>query len=157
MAEAQSPTGESVVRVDARKPLARVMIADDNLEHVATTVALLRMEGFDVLGLPSGTALLEQFEAFRPDAVILDIGMPDLNGYDVARALRGNSKSAHVLLIALTAYRSQTHKYLSQLAGFDYHLVKSADPKVLSALISDFLAGNRPVRVHVVPHRDPPG
>jgi DNA-binding response OmpR family regulator len=153
MAEAQ-PQTPTFVRLNAPDPLARVMIADDNLDHVATTAVYLHTDGYEVLGLPSGNALLQNFEDFRPDVVILDIGMPGLNGYDVARALRGNSKAAHVLLIALTGYGSQTDKWLSQLAGFDFHLVKPADPKVLSALISDFVAGNRPVRVHVIPHRD---
>src|SRR3954447_20764104 len=138
-AQAQTPT---FVRLHTPKPLGRVMIADDNLDHVATTAVYLHTDGYEVLGLPSGNALLENFEAFQPDVVILDIGMPGLSGYDVARALRGNSKAAHVLLIALTGYGSQTDKHLSQLAGFDFHLVKPADPKVLSALIADFLAGN---------------
>ena len=149
-------TRTTFIRLETPKPLARVMIADDNLDHVATTALYLHTDGFDVIGLPSGEALLENFEAYRPDVVILDIGMPGLNGYDVARALRGNSKAADVLLIALTGYGSQTDKRLSELVGFDFHLVKPADPKVMSALISDFAAGNRPVRVHVVPHRDMP-
>jgi DNA-binding response OmpR family regulator len=126
---------------------ARVMIADENLDHVAMTAVLLRTEGYDVRGVTSGSALLEQFEAFRPDVVILDIGMPGLNGYEVARALRANSTSADVLLIALTGHGTQTDKHLAQLAGFDYHVVKPADPETLSAAIRD-VGGNRLVRAH---------
>jgi CheY-like chemotaxis protein len=142
--------------VEASTPVARVMIADDNLDHVVTTAMLLETEGYAVRALPSGITLLEQVAAFRPDVVILDIGMPVLTGYDVARALRKNSSSADALLIAMTSYNTQTDKFLSKLAGFDYHLAKPVDPTSLSAIIRDYLAGNRPVRVHVIPEHDIP-
>lgn len=137
--------------VEASTPVARVMIADDNLNHVTTTAMLLETEGYAVRALPSGITLLEQVAAFRPDVVILDIGMPVLTGYDVARALRKTSGSADVLLIAVTSYNTQTDKFLSKLAGFDYHLAKPVDPNSLSATIRDYLAGNRPVRIRVIP------
>ena len=136
------------------EPTVRVMIADDNLNHVTTTALLLGTEGYDVRGLPSGITLLEQFEAFRPHVVILDIGMPALNGYDVARALRANAKAKDVLLIAVTAYNTQTDRFLSMLAGFDYHLAKPVDPNAIVGLIRDYLAGKRPPRVHVIQDRD---
>jgi CheY-like chemotaxis protein len=136
------------------EPVVRVMIADDNLDHVATTAMLLTTEGYDVRGLPSGTALLAQFEAFRPRVVIADIGMPGITGYDVARSLRASNRGAEVLLIALSGYNTQTDKYLAALAGFDYHVGKPADPNMLTALIRDYLAGNRPVRIHVFPDHD---
>ena len=143
---------------EAVRPLphepVRVMIADDNLNHVTTTALLLETEGYDVRGLPSGITLLEQFDAFQPHVVILDIGMPALNGYDVARALRKHAKASSVLLIALTAYSTQTDRFLSLLAGFDHHLAKPADPNVVVALIRNFLSEGRPARVHVVRHRD---
>jgi CheY-like chemotaxis protein len=155
MNEAAHP-GQQKLHFEAPGPVARVMIADDNLDHVNMTATLLLTEGHDVRGVPSGEALLEQFEAFRPEVVIIDIGMPGLTGYDVARALRGHSRGAEVLLIALTGYNTQTDKYLATLAGFDYHIGKPADPNALTALIRDYLAGNCPVRIHVVPDRDDP-
>jgi CheY-like chemotaxis protein len=142
--------------VEASTPVARVMIADDNLNHVTTTAMLLETEGYAVRALPSGITLLEQVATFGPDVVILDIGMPVLTGYDVARALRKSINSADVLLIAVTSYNTQTDKFLSKLAGFDYHLAKPVDPNSLSAIIRDYLAGNRPARVHVIPERDFP-
>jgi DNA-binding response OmpR family regulator len=142
------------VRLEASEAGVRVMIADDNLDHVATTSRLLQTEGYAVLGLASGTSLLEQFEAFQPQIVILDIGMPHLTGYEVARALRAHRKGSEVLLIALTGHDTQTDRMLSKLAGFDYHLAKPVDPNMLTAVIRDYLAGHRPVRVHVIPHRD---
>lgn len=134
----------------------RVMIADDNLNHVTTTALLLGAEGYDVRGLPSGITLLEQFEAFRPHVVILDIEMPALTGYDVARALRKNAKATDVLLIAVTAHNTQTDRFLSRLAGFDYHLAKPLDPNAVVALVRDYLSGKRPPSVHVIQDRDPP-
>jgi DNA-binding response OmpR family regulator len=121
------------------------MIADDNLDQVALTAALLHTEGYDVRGLHSGTTLLEQFAAFRPHVVILDIGMPVLTGYDVARSLRASSEGAVVLLIALTGYDTQNDRWLSKRSGFDHHLAKPADPNTLTAIIRDYLAGNPPV------------
>jgi DNA-binding response OmpR family regulator len=121
------------------------MIADDNLDHVDATAALLQTEGYDVRGLPSGTTLLEQFAAFRPHVVILDIGMPVLNGYDVACSLRATSKGSVILLIALTGYDTQNDRGLSKRSGFDHHLAKPVDPNTLTAIIRDYLAGNPPV------------
>jgi DNA-binding response OmpR family regulator len=120
------------------------MIADDNPDHVAMTALLLKTEGYDVRGVPSGTTLLEQFTAFRPHVVILDIGMPDQTGYDVARSLRASSKGAVVLLIAITGHDTQADRWLSRRSGFDHHLAKPADPNTLTAIIRDYLAGNRP-------------
>ena len=130
--------------------VVRVMLADDNLEHATTTAMLLRTAGYDVCALPSGTLLLEQFPAFDPDVVILDLAMPQLSGYDVARALRADKRGAEVLLIALTCYNNQTDRLMTKEAGFDHHLAKPVDTYTLTALIRDYLAGNRPVRVPVI-------
>ena len=143
------------VRPAPLAPTVRVMIADDNLNNVTTMALLLGTEGYDVRGLPSGITLLEQFETFRPQVVILDIGMPALTGYDVARALRKNVKAMDVLLIAVTAHNTQTDRFLSRMAGFDYHLAKPLDPNAVVALIRDYLSGKRPPRAHVVQNRDP--
>lgn len=126
--------------------VARVMIADDNLDHVNMTSLLLHTEGYEVCGLPSGITLLDQFKAFRPHVVILDIGMPVLTGYDVARHLRANSQGAVVLLIALTGYDKQSDRSLSKMVGFDHHLAKPVDPKILTKIIRDYLAGNPPAQ-----------
>jgi DNA-binding response OmpR family regulator len=142
---------KAVARFDAAKLLGRVMIADDNLNQVDTTAALLRLEGYEVLGLPSGTAVLEHFEGFRPDVVILDIGMPEMSGYDTARALRAHKEGSQVLLIALTCYGSYSDELAAKMSGFDYHLAKPADPAYLTAIIRDYFSGTRPIRVHVIP------
>ena len=146
----KSAAGLSVEQLhfDTPEPVARVMIADDNLNHVTTTAMLLHAEGYAVRALPSGITLLEQLDSFCPHVVVLDIGMPVLTGYDVARALRAKSRTADLLLIAVTSYNTQTDKFLSKLAGFDYHLAKPVDPNGLSAIIRDYLAGNRPARIH---------
>ena len=127
------------------------MIADDNLDHVAMTAMLLQTEGHEVCGVASGEAALEKFEAFAPDVVIVDIGMPHMSGYDTARALRAHRTGSQVLLIALTAYDSHSERLLSKLAGFDYHLAKPADPATLTAIVRDYVASKRPTRIHVIP------
>jgi two-component system OmpR family response regulator len=142
---------KSIVRRDAVKPLGRVMIADDNLDHVALMCALLKMEGYDVCGLPSGDAVLAQFEVFAPDVVILDIAMPNMSGYDTARALRAHRTGSQVLLVALTGHHSHSERLMAKIAGFDHHMSKASDPNGLMALIRDYLAGERPVRIHVIP------
>ena len=148
---AETLVDEAVVRFDAAKLLGRVMIADDNLNHVDTTAALLRLEGYEVLALPSGNAVLEHFEGFRPEVVILDIGMPGMSGYDTARALRAHKGGSQVLLIALTCYRAHSDELASKISGFDYHLAKPADPAHLTAIVRDYCSGTRPIRVHVIP------
>jgi DNA-binding response OmpR family regulator len=155
MTESNTPEERSQLESPTSGEVTRVMIADDNLDHIVTTSLLLETQGYVVRGLPSGGALLAQFEMFRPHVVIVDIGLPGLTGYDVARALRANGMGAEVLLIALTGYDTQTDRMLSQLAGFDYHLVKPADPNSLLAIVRDYIAGNRPVRIHVFPEADP--
>ncbi|HEU5116678.1 MAG TPA: response regulator, partial [Isosphaeraceae bacterium] len=82
-----------------------------------------------------GPSALEQVEAFHPEVVLLDIGMPGMNGYEVARRLRDRPSGSAVLLVALTGWGQHTDRRRSQEAGFDYHLVKPVDPDELIALI----------------------
>jgi DNA-binding response OmpR family regulator len=135
----------------APKAVARVLIADDNLDHVATTALLLQTDGHEVCGVASGEAALEKFEAFAPDVVVVDIGMPRMSGYDTARALRAHRAGSQVLLIALTAYDSYSERLLSKIAGFDYHIAKPADPATLTAIVRAYVASKRSPRIHVIP------
>jgi CheY-like chemotaxis protein len=129
----------------------RVMLADDNLDHATSIAMLLRTAGYDVRALPSGTLLLEQFSVFDPQVVILDLAMPQLTGYDVARILRDDKRGAEVLMIAVTCYNNNTDRLMTKRAGFDHHIAKPVDPNTLTALMRDYLAGNRPVRIDVIP------
>ena len=138
--------------------MIRVLIVEDHQVVAEGLGALLDdQEDMTVVGKVGSVGESIGLAAeLSPDVVILDIGMPVLTGYDVARALRKSSASADVLLIAVTSYNTQTDKFLSKLAGFDYHLAKPVDPNSLSATIRDYLAGNRPVRIRVIPEHDIP-
>jgi twitching motility two-component system response regulator PilH len=117
------------------EPIGRVMVVDDNPDDVATISQFLRLEGYTVAGFISGAALLGDFPTFRPDVVIVDLEMPSLSGYEVARTLKDARLWQSVLLIAITGHGSHSDRFLSQLAGIDYHLTKPFDPKVLVGLI----------------------
>jgi two-component system CheB/CheR fusion protein len=116
-------------------PQLRILVADDDRDAVASLLELLRDEGHEVRGVYSGLAVLDKVRDFGPDVVLLDIGMPQVNGYEVARALRQRYGSARPLLIAVTGHNEPQDRTLSQLAGFDHHLAKPYDPDQLFALL----------------------
>ncbi|TMH71523.1 MAG: response regulator [Betaproteobacteria bacterium] len=113
----------------------RVLVADDDKDAVASLMLLLQEEGHEVRGVYSGLAVLDKVRDFGPDVVLLDIGMPHISGYEVARALRERYASARPLLIAITGHSKPTDRTLAQLAGFDHHFAKPYDPKALLALL----------------------
>jgi CheY-like chemotaxis protein len=104
----------------------RVLIADDCLDNRDSLALLLRAWGFEVSVAADGPAALEAFQSFNPDAAILDIAMPGLDGWQVARQVRDGGSA--VLLVALTGYARAQDEELSRLAGFDVHLVKPVEP-----------------------------
>jgi signal transduction histidine kinase/CheY-like chemotaxis protein len=113
----------------------RVLVVDDNLDAAETTAALLEMEGFTVCAVHSGREALQALEAFQPDVCVLDIGLPDMNGYALAQALRASSRGWRGRLVALTGYGQAGDKALAEQAGFDAHLVKPVDAvELLQAL-----------------------
>lgn len=114
----------------------RILIADDERDAVLTLMMLLREEGHDARGVYSGKQALAFLRDFEPDVALLDIALPELSGWEVARQIR-ERKGDRPLLIALSGiYKSPTDKFLSESVGFDHHLLKPYDPKVLLALIA---------------------
>jgi len=112
----------------------KVLIADDDLDTVLSLKALLEIEKFEVLGVHSGEAALRAVPDFKPDAMLLDIGMPHLTGYDIARvmrALRGNG----LLLIAVTALTKSSDRIAARIAGFDHHVSKPYEPEDILGLL----------------------
>ncbi len=103
--------------------------------------------GADVQVVSDGPAALEALRTYRPDAVLLDIGMPGMDGYEVARRIRQDPAFAGVVLIALTGWSQEDDRQRSQEAGFDHHLVKPVAPDVLQAL---FASLDRTRRLHAV-------
>ena len=117
-----------------RSPL-RVLVVDDERDAVLTLMALLRDEGYEVRGAYRGKVVLDLIRDFAPHAVLLDIGMPDLNGYEVARQIRGRWGELAPLLVAVTGWKKSADRLLAQMAGFDHHVAKPYEPQTLLALL----------------------
>jgi PAS domain S-box-containing protein len=114
----------------------RVLLADDNKDALDSLAMLLKLAHHDVRVAHNGRAALSVAKAFRPDIALLDIGMPDLDGYGVARALRREPWAAGIRLVALTGWGQEEDKQRASDAGFDHHLTKPVDPKTLERLLS---------------------
>jgi two-component system, OmpR family, response regulator len=116
---------------------ARIVVADDHPDTVDTFVHLLRREGYEVRGVYQGADVLNAICDFAADVVLLDIGMPAMSGYDVARELRNRYGSARPFLIAFTGRNEDGDRKLARLAGFDRYLKKSTSPEAVLALLSE--------------------
>jgi DNA-binding response OmpR family regulator len=119
--------------------MSRIIVADDDHDSVRTLLALLELEGFEARGLYSGFDVIAEVQSFGADAVLLDIGMPEIDGYSVARQLRDRYASAKPVLIALTARATPFDKALAKMAGFDHHVTKPYDPSELIELLTPLL------------------
>jgi CheY-like chemotaxis protein len=105
----------------------RVLVVDDNVPSADTMAMLMKELGHDVRTAYDGPKSLETAIAYRPDVVLLDIGLPGMNGYDVAKRIRQEPDLQDIVLIAVTGYGQASDRQHSQAAGFDHHLVKPAD------------------------------
>jgi DNA-binding response OmpR family regulator len=113
----------------------RVLIADDERDEVATLAALLNEEGHQVREIYRGDAVADHVRDFAPHVVLLDIGMPGLNGYVVAKSLRDEYGEKCPVLIAVTAWDKGTHRMYGKIAGFTKYITKPYDPAALLALL----------------------
>jgi PAS domain S-box-containing protein len=117
-------------------PSLRVLVVEDNVDAGDSLSLLLRLYGHEVIVARTGPAALDVASAFQPDVVLLDIGLPGMDGYQVAQCLRKKSDFKNVLLCALTGYTpSEADRDLPQQAGFDHHFVKPVDLKKLRELL----------------------
>jgi DNA-binding response OmpR family regulator len=115
----------------------RILVADDSPDTVATLIELLQCEGHEARGVHRSVDVLGAERDFRPDVVILDLQMPDISGYDLARWLRSHYGARRPLLIAVSgAYTRPADKAFSQASGFDYYLAKPYSIRELISLIS---------------------
>jgi signal transduction histidine kinase/ActR/RegA family two-component response regulator len=123
--------------LSAKVPPRRILLVDDNVDAAETLGLLLTTLGATISVAHSGHAALASLDAFEPDTVLLDIGMPEMDGYEVARAIRNRPRHADVLLIALTGWGQQDDQRRSRAAGFDHHLVKPPDLEKLRELLAE--------------------
>jgi signal transduction histidine kinase len=120
----------------ARFPRRRILIVDDNCDAADTLGDLLGALGATVSVAHSGRTALHALDSFHPDAVVLDIGMPEMDGYEVARRIRSMPSHRDVLLIALTGWGQESDHHRSRAAGFDHHIVKPPDVEMLRTLLA---------------------
>jgi PAS domain S-box-containing protein len=128
------PAGEA-----AAGRVLRILVADDNADAADSLQRVLDLEGNDVRVAYDGISALKLVGSLRPDVAVIDIGMPGLNGYEVARAIR-DQQGRRVVLIALTGWGQEADRQRSREAGFDHHLTKPVDPASLTRLLSEISA-----------------
>jgi CheY-like chemotaxis protein len=115
----------------------RILVVDDNWDSSESLAMLLKLGGHETHTAHDGSAAVEAAEALRPDVVLLDIGLPDLNGYEVARRIREQPWGKGMVLIALTGWGQEEDRQRSREAGFNAHLVKPVDHVALIKLLAE--------------------
>jgi signal transduction histidine kinase/ActR/RegA family two-component response regulator len=118
----------------------RILVVDDNRDAAETLSMLLQFLGVEVRLEHDGPSALAVLESFDPSVVLLDIGMPDMDGYEVARRIRARSDGQRICLVALTGWGQQEDRERARAAGFDHHLVKPADIAALKAILDSLSA-----------------
>jgi len=108
-----------------------VLVVDDNEDAAASLAELLRLRGFPVLVANNGSSAIDRYREMRPSIVVLDVGLPDIDGLEVARRIRRTSDGAATKLIAVTGWGTDGDRERTRNAGFDLHLVKPVDPEAV--------------------------
>lgn len=119
----------------AAPPRLRILIADDNEDSLASLALLLQHLGYEVLTASDGVKAVTAAATFSPDIVLLDLGMPLLDGYEACRRIRAQPQGAAVVLVALTGWGQDDDMRRSRAAGFDHHLVKPVSPDALDSFL----------------------
>lgn len=133
-----APSGSEPAARPAGSPVRgrRVLVVDDNRDAVASLAELLSLRGHEVRTASNGWDALTVGSEFEPEVIVLDIGMPGINGYDTCRAIRTQPWGKSATIIALTGWGKDEDRRQAVEAGFDWHMVKPADPDVLTRLIA---------------------
>jgi len=131
-ADAPSTNGASV----EASPGRRILIVDDNRDAANSLALMLRLVGADVQVVYDGHSALEAIRICRPSVIFMDLGMPGMDGCEVARQIRQDPQNAELLLVALTGWGQEEDRRRSQDAGFDHHLVKPVDLSALQTLLA---------------------
>lgn len=135
--EPQPGKSELPDKPDAPSPKFRILVADDNVDGAQSLAMMLSVMGNEVRTAHDGLRAVEMAGEFKPDMILLDIGMPRLNGYDACRRIRETSWGKNMMLAALTGWGQDEDKRRSQDAGFDCHFVKPIEFAVLQELLAD--------------------
>lgn len=115
----------------------RIIVADDDYDAMLTLMMLLREDGHEVRGTPKGAQVPSLAEKFDPDAVLLDINMPDLSGFEIARRIRSRHGDERPLLIAISGvYKQGSDRVLAEIVGFNHHVAKPYDIQQILSLLA---------------------
>jgi signal transduction histidine kinase len=117
----------------------RILVVDDNRDSAISLAMMLKIMGHDTRTAHDGEAAVEMAGAFRPDVMLLDIGLPKMNGYDACRLIRSQPWGKAIVLIALTGWGQDEDKLQSKEAGFNFHMIKPIDPDALTKLLTGLL------------------
>jgi CheY-like chemotaxis protein len=120
---------------DAAGPSLRVLVVEDNLDQVHTLAMLLRLDGHQVDFAINGYVAIDVAERFRPEVVLLDLGLPGLDGYDVCKWLKRHPGLEQTRVIAVTGYGTEADRARARAAGCEHHLTKPYDPQQLLSLV----------------------
>jgi CheY-like chemotaxis protein len=119
-----------------QKVRRRVLVVEDNLDTVHTLARVLQEMGHIVDYAINGYAGMELARRFKPDFILLDLGLPGMDGFELCRRLKREEGLAHTRYIAITGYAAEEYRQRSKDAGFDLHLTKPLDPRVLERLLA---------------------
>jgi CheY-like chemotaxis protein len=129
----QNSSADAPVGGETRK--RRILVVDDNDDAVESLAILLEMMSYDVRTASDGIQAVEVAAAFSPDVVLLDIGLPGIDGYEAAKRIRALDGGDAVYLVALTGWGQEDDLRRSREAGFDHHLVKPVDPDTIEDVL----------------------
>ena len=121
----------------------RVLVVDDNVDGAESLANMLQIGGHEIRTAHSGPAALDAARPFNPEVVFLDIGLPGMNGYEVAKRLRAEPSLSGAVLVALTGWGSDDDKRRSREAGFDFHLTKPVELTAIERILARVVAGGR--------------
>ncbi|MGZ5094371.1 MAG: response regulator [Burkholderiales bacterium] len=131
-----APTRDAMAAEPAAASSLRILVVDDNQDSACSMTLLLELQGHEVQVAHAGQVALRMAQESTPDVILLDIGMPGMNGYEVARQLRAQAAFADTLLVAVTGYGRASDVKQTESAGFDHHLVKPIDYEKLQSLLA---------------------
>jgi CheY-like chemotaxis protein len=150
--EAPAPLAAAgTTTIESPRPM-RILIVEDNEDAAQSLALLLELGGHAVETAPDGPAALAKVAASMPDAILVDIGLPGMSGYEFAQAVRRDFKAQSALLVAVSGYGSPEDKAKSARSGFDAHLVKPVDFRALLALLASRTRCASPAHAPLVPN-----
>lgn len=123
---------------------ARLLVVEDNPQNMKLTTAILEGEGYTVIPAPDAEEALAALALESPDAILLDIGLPGMDGLTLARILKNDRKTAHLPLVAVTALAMKGDRERALAAGFDEYVTKPIDRPLLIETVARMLAARRP-------------